>query len=181
MYAPNPEIQSLNSSYGIYNSNNCMYKSVYSRADDFISNHIYNHIHYSGVMMGAMASQITSLTIVYSTVYSCADAVASQITSITITYSTVHSGTNHRKQQSSTSLAFVRGFHRWPVNFPHKWPVTRKMFPFDDVILHLCGRMYMDFSFLCDKRNNKVVLIIIIKKKVGTCSQWQGPPFTSMV
>ena len=23
----------------------------------------------------------------------------------------------------------------WPVNSPHKWPVTRKMFPFDDVIM----------------------------------------------
>ena len=30
---------------------------------------------------------------------------------------------------------FVRGIHRWPVNSPHKGPVTRKMFPFDDVIM----------------------------------------------
>ena len=30
---------------------------------------------------------------------------------------------------------FVRGIHRGPVNSPHKWPVTRKMFPFDDVIM----------------------------------------------
>ena len=28
----------------------------------------------------------------------------------------------------------LQGFHRWPVNSPHKGPVTRKMFPFDDVI-----------------------------------------------
>ena len=68
--------------------------------------------HYRDVIMGAMASQITSLMIVYSTVYSGAD-----------------------KHQSSASLAFVRGIHRWPVNSPHKWPVTRKMFPFDDVIM----------------------------------------------
>ena len=40
-----------------------------------------------------------------------------------------------RKHQSSGSQAFVRGIHRWPVNSPHKWPVTRKMFPFDDVIM----------------------------------------------
>ena len=33
------------------------------------------------------------------------------------------------------SLAFVRGIHRGAVNSPHKWPVTRKMFPFDDVIM----------------------------------------------
>ena len=70
--------------------------------------------HYSAVLMGAIASQITSLTIVYSTVYSGAD---------------------QRKQQSSASLAFVWGVHRWPVNSAHKWPVTRKMFRFDDVIM----------------------------------------------
>ena len=42
---------------------------------------------------------------------------------------------DQRKRQSSASLAFVRGIHRWPVNSPHKWPVTRQMFPFDDVIM----------------------------------------------
>ena len=71
-------------------------------------------VQYNDVIMSSMASQITSLTIVYSTVYSRAD---------------------QRKHQSSASLAFVRGIHRWPVNSPHKWPVTRKMFPFDDVIM----------------------------------------------
>ena len=60
--------------------------------------------HCDDVIMGAMASQITSLTIVYSTVYSSAD---------------------QRKHQSSASLAFVWGIHRGPVNSPHKWPVTR--------------------------------------------------------
>ena len=29
----------------------------------------------------------------------------------------------------------MRGIHRWPVISPHKGPVTRKMFPFDDVIM----------------------------------------------
>ena len=71
-------------------------------------------LHYDDVIMDAIASQITSLTIVYSIVYSDAD---------------------QRKHQSSASLAFVRGIHRGPVNSPHKWPVTRKMFPFDDVIM----------------------------------------------
>ena len=74
--------------------------------------------HYSDVIMGAMASQITSLTIVYSSVYSGAD---------------------QRKHQSSASVAFVRGIHRWPVNSLHKRPVTRKIFPFDDVIMsYIC-------------------------------------------
>ena len=31
----------------------------------------------------------------------------------------------------------MRGIHRWPVNSPHKWPVTRKMFPFVDVIMNI--------------------------------------------
>ena len=64
--------------------------------------------------MGAKASQATSLAIVYSTVYSDAD---------------------QGKHQSSASLAFVRRIHRGPVNSPHKWPITRNMFPFDDVIM----------------------------------------------
>ena len=60
-------------------------------------------------------------------------AMASQITSITIVYSVFYSGADQRKHQSSTSLAFVPGSHWWPVNSPHKWPVTGKMFPFDDL------------------------------------------------
>ena len=63
------------------------------------------------------------------------DLIASQITSLTIVYSTIHSGADQSKHQSSASLAFVWEIHRWPVNFPHKWPVTRKMFKFDDVIM----------------------------------------------
>ena len=70
--------------------------------------------HNNNVIMGTIAFQITSLTIVYAAVYSDAD---------------------QRKHQSSASLAFVRGIHRGPVNSPHKWPVTRKIFPFDDVIM----------------------------------------------
>ena len=79
----------------------------------YINNSI---LHYSDVIMGEMASQITSHPIVYLSVYSGAD---------------------ERKNKSSASLAFVRWIHRWPVNSPHKGPVTRKMFPFDDVIISL--------------------------------------------
>ena len=77
--------------------------------------------HYGDVIMGTMVSQITSLTIVYSTVYS---------------------GAHQRKHQSYASLAFVRGIHREPVNSPHKWPVTRKTFPFDDVIMNFRHKVY---------------------------------------
>ena len=74
--------------------------------------------------------------------------LASQITSLTVVYSIVHSGVNQRKHQSSASLAFVREIHRGPVNFPHKWPVTRKMFPFDDVIMKIPGCLILDLLYL---------------------------------
>ena len=63
--------------------------------------------------------------------------IASQITSLTIVYSTIYSSTDRSKHQSSTSLAFVLGIHRSPVNSPPKVPVARKIVPFDDVIMSL--------------------------------------------
>ena len=77
--------------------------------------------------------------------------MASQITSLTIVYSNVYSGSDQRKHQSSVSLAFVRGIHRWPVNSPHNGPVTRKMFPFDDVIM-LCTIFTTSFVSVFIKR-----------------------------
>ena len=61
-------------------------------------------------------------------------AMVSQITNLTIVYSAVHSE-DERKHQSSASLGFVRRIHQWPVNSPHVWPVTQKMLPFDDCIM----------------------------------------------
>ena len=79
-----------------------------------VGNVIPVRMHYGDVIMSAISSQITSLTFVYSTAYSGADK---------------------KKHQSSASLTFVRGNHRWSVDFPHKGPETRKMFPFDNVIV----------------------------------------------
>ena len=73
-------------------------------------------VHYNDVIMSAMAYQINSLMVVYSTVYSDAD---------------------QREHQISATLAFVRGINRWPENSPHKGPVTRKLFPF--VVIMICG------------------------------------------
>ena len=76
---------------------------------------IFTHsIHYSYVIMSPMASQITGVSVVCSIFCSGADK---------------------KKHQSSASLAFVRGVHRWPMNSPHKLPVTREMFPFDGVVM----------------------------------------------
>ena len=72
--------------------------------------------------------------------------IASQITSLTIVYPTVLSGADQSKHQSSASLAFVWEIHRWPVNFPHKWPVTRKIVPFDDVIMYILSKIIIVVS-----------------------------------
>ena len=91
--------------------------------------------HYCDVIMGAMASQITSLTIVYST------------------------GADQRKHQSSASLAFVRGIHRWPVNSPHKRPVTWKMFPFDDVIMIWIANIAISIFTMAEVEPSAVVVM----------------------
>ena len=88
--------------------------STVSAPENIILAWIENAVHQNDVIMSNMASQITSFTMVYTT---------------------VSSGADQRKHQSSASLAFVWGIHRWPVNSPHERPVTRKMFPFDDVIM----------------------------------------------
>ena len=104
--------------------------------------------HYSDVIVGTIACQVTSLTIVYSTVYSGAD---------------------ERKYQSSAALAFGRWIHRWLVNSPHKWPVTRKMFPFDDVIMSWQG-------LYCNSHTEPYVamayLIYSISRNNSNKNQW---------
>ena len=121
--------------------------------------------HYNDIMMSVMASQITSLSIVYATVCSDTDQRKHQ-SSVSLAFVRgIHkmadislqrrhdechgisnnqplncllncfSGADQRKHQISASLAFVRGIHQWLVNSPHKRPVTRKMFPFDDIMM----------------------------------------------
>ena len=70
-------------------------------------------LHYSDVIMSTMASQITNVWIVYSTICSGAD---------------------QRKHQNSASLAF-EGYSPVAGEFPHKGSVMRKMFPFNDVTM----------------------------------------------
>ena len=124
--------------------------------------------HYDDVIMGAIASQITSLTIVYSTVYTDAD---------------------QRNHQSSASLAFVRGSQiRGPVNSPHKWPVTRKMSPFDDVIMKAARWnsiiMWCDTPHLlsgppgaCPDVQNAEVLLVWVGPLYSRCCMAMSPIF----
>ena len=92
---------------------------------------------------------------------------ASQITSLTIVYLTVYTSADQGKHQSSASLAFVRGIHRSPVNSPHKWPVTRKMFPFDDVIMDIKMRL----------GNRAVETSVKFQKNMWTWSSFISCPF----
>ena len=109
------------------------------------NSHVFYHLHYDDVIMGTIASQITCLTSVYSTVYSGAD---------------------QSKHQSSASLAFVWGIHRGPVNSSHKWPVTRKMFPFDDVIMWLLHVRYslQSINMLYLNTGGKQHLIFVLNR-----------------
>ena len=61
-------------------------------------------------------------------------AMTSQITSVSVVCSTVCWGADHRKHQSSASLAFTREY-RWPIDSPHKGPSDAENIPFDDVII----------------------------------------------
>ena len=99
-----------------FQCSNIVHTAILAIVYEYPSNfkQVVTTFHHNDVIMGAMASQITSLIIAYPIVYSGAD---------------------QRKHQSSASLAFVWVIHRWPVNSPHKWPVKRKMIPLDDVIM----------------------------------------------
>ena len=147
----------------LYSDYRCRFGQVIYRS--VMINHIVyrsqelTKINYNGVIMGAMASQITSLPIVYSTVYSVED---------------------QRKHQSPASLAFVRGIHWRPVNSPHKGPVTRKMSPFDDtsmalfmygmicwlVNIHLpqVGGIILTMSFLKSEESNMTRKVVKLNR-----------------
>ena len=76
-------------------------------------------------------------------------------------------GADQRKHQNSASLALVRGIHWWPVKFPHKRLMTRKMFPFDDVIISflLCNMSFVFFLRCINPLLNlNLSLILIIWK-----------------
>ena len=103
----------------------------------FLNNPSPGLLHYSGGIVSTMASQINSITIVYSTVCSGADQI---------------------KHQSSASLAFVRWIRRLPANSPHKGPVTRKMFPFDAVIMFIGSKQCLITQSLVMRHCSKAIL-----------------------
>ena len=94
--------------------------------------------------------------------------MASQITAVSMVCPTVCSGSDQRKHQSSVSLAFVRVIHRWPVNSPHKGPITWKMFPFDYVIMFLSQANYE--AYTCIVNTAEEVDGVIIEN--GMSSWW---------
>ena len=110
--------------------NDILLSSNPSKTDTWIHRYL-NHIPFMRTCLGIVAwalFQYNDVTM---------SEMGSQITSFTIVYSTVYSDADQKRHQSSASLAFVGGIHRSPVNSPHKWPVTWKMLPFDDVVMSL--------------------------------------------
>ena len=94
------------------------------------------------------------------------------IMSLTIFYSADYSGADQRKHQSFASLAFVLGIcYRSPVNFPHKRPAVRKMFPFDCIIMRAqhCKNC---FSWFCEKCMNFERIYMYISN-IFHWSQWR--------
>ena len=123
-------------------------------------------------------------------------AMVSQITSLAIVYSIVYSGADQRKHQSSASLAFVRGIHRWPVNSLHKGPVTWKKFPFDDVIMktefHIKKKMICEIGARTVKNSDEITswpeyishLFILLSSTASVFSQnilWRGSLMFSLI
>ena len=99
--------------------------------------------HYSGIIISSMASQITGISVVYSTICS---------------------GAHKRKHQSSASLTFVKEIHRWPGTSPHKGPETRKMIPFDEVIM-ICILLYHALWLYCSLWTIRYITRIINPSK----------------
>ena len=56
-----------------------------------------------------------------------------------------------KKTSNSASLAFLAAIHRIPVNSLHKGPITRKMFPLDDVIMRIDYRWYKSSAIYVSK------------------------------
>ena len=134
-------------------SSSCIIYHLFILSISWAHQYLGRKFHYSDVIMTAMASQITNLTIDYSSVYSSAD---------------------QRKYQSSASLAFVRGIHRWPVNSPHKGPVTREMFPFDDVFMERMGARFLKVTFLIAVPERSCMLWISIAATLWSIDiRWQ--------
>ena len=107
------------------------------------------YVHYNDVIMSTIGSQITSLMTVYTRIYSGAD---------------------QRRHQSSASSAFARGIHQWRVDSSHNGPVTRKLFPFDNVIMVkniLAATSLLPLRNVLDIKGIKITNILM--KKISVC------------
>ena len=127
-------------------------------------------LQYSDITMSMMVSQITSVSIVYHLFWPRWQKTSKL---------RVTGHCDDRKYQSSASLAFVRGIHRWPVNSPHKGPVMQKMLPFDDVIMFWPVNIYhhsgAQFRDLIDHLEVNVV------STVPDGEAWNARPFAGTI
>ena len=98
--------------------------------------------------------------------------MASQITGVFDCLLNHWFGADQRKHQSSASLAFVMGIHRWPVNSPNKGPVTRKMFPFDDAIMEKLSQLLTMPLYSCRNFVCRVSASNRYQDILWTCFNW---------
>ena len=87
--------------------------------------------------------------------------------------------TDQMKHQSFASLAFTRAIQWWPVNSSHKWPVTPKMCPFDDVIM-LCGESKANCWITITKGQCRTLFLMVIKPVELLETSWQSCDITVM-
>ena len=111
------------------------------------------------------------------------NAMASQITGVSMVCSTVRSGADQRKHESSASLAFEIGIHQWPMDSTHKGPVTRKMFPFGDglhdhVKTGPMATLFVGTISLMDFHGNSVLMEISFCSHKG---RWRGTLIFSLI
>ena len=122
----------------VLHGNDTIYHAQYISRRSFI--HLiqicYRHIFIRVIHVASKMHRTTSLRVTHTNALHNTDVImsvmASQITGVPIVYSTVCSGADQRKYQSAASMAFVRRIHLWP---PHKGPVTRRILLFNDVII----------------------------------------------
>ena len=75
-----------------------------------------------------------------------------------------------RRRSKKTSKLRVTGLcagiPRWPVNSPYKWPVTRKMFPFDDVIMSMTNSQDQCNKKMSLSMHDKLINVLLLQRGV---------------
>ena len=86
-----------------------------------------------------------------------------------------------KKTSKLRVTGILRGICRWPVNSPHKVPVTRKMFAFDDVIHHVLSVCRLFKSRHCNSVEHRVIFELLNVRARKYFTLYKIPPFSVWV